>query len=157
MANSFENALEIQNALRSFIPWWQGKKPPVKKFRRHAFAMIQQVLAENSLQRAVLLVGPRRVGKTTILLQLVETLLSADVPAAQIMYVSLDHPLLRAVAIETIFKIYAEAAESDPTQTVYLLLDEIHYAKDWATWVKLFVDFRQNTRIVATGSASFAV
>jgi hypothetical protein len=119
--------------------------------------MVQQVVSENSLQRAVLLVGPRRVGKTTILLQLVETLLSAGVPAAQIMYVSLDHPLLRAVAIETIFKVYAEAAESDPTQTVYLLLDEIHYAKDWSTWVKLFVDFRRNTRIAATGSASFAV
>jgi len=157
MEISTQNPTEIQNGLRSFNPWWQGVKPVVKTFRRHAFSNAWQAISDNSMNRAVLLVGPRRVGKTTILMQLVEAFLSSGVPAAQIMYVSLDHPLLRNVTIDALVKIYAEAAESDPTQAIYLLLDEIHYAKDWSTWLKLLVDFRRNLRIVATGSASFAV
>lgn len=158
MAISIQNAAEIQNALRSFNSWWQGVQPAIKtKFQRHVFASVWQTVSQDNLNRAVLLVGPRRVGKTTLLLQLVEKLLAAGVSATQIMYVSLDHPLLRNVTLEAIVKAYAEAAESDPAQTVYLLLDEIHYAKDWSTWLKLFVDFRRNLRIVATGSASFAV
>lgn len=149
--------MEIQNALRAYNPWWLGAKLAAKKFRRNAFYLAHRALGKSSFQRAVLLSGPRRVGKTTILLQLAEALLAAGVPSAQVMYVSLDHPMLRNVTVETLLKAHAEAAETDPGQKIFLLLDEMHYAQDWPSWLKWLVDFHPRVRIIATGSASFAV
>ncbi len=40
-----------------------------------------------------------QVGKTTLLLQQIATLLEAKVPAANILYVTFDHPLLKDVAM----------------------------------------------------------
>jgi predicted AAA+ superfamily ATPase len=157
MVTSQANITEIQNALRAFNPWWQSKKFPVKVFRRNAFFQAYQAISQAELRRFALLVGPRRVGKTTILLQIVDELLSTGVPASQVVYISLDHPILRHAALDLIIKAYAEAAESDPGQVQYILLDEIHYAKNWSSWMKLFVDFNHQMRLIATGSASFSV
>lgn len=46
-----------------------------------------------SLRRTVVLSGPRRVGKTTILYQMIAALLKAGTPPQAVLYASLDHPL----------------------------------------------------------------
>lgn len=46
-------------------------------------------------QRAVLLSGARQIGKTTLLLQTIESLLLGGVPPGQILYATFDHPLLK--------------------------------------------------------------
>jgi hypothetical protein len=43
----------------------------------------------------VLLSGARQIGKTTLMLQSIQALLASGVPAANILYATFDHPLLK--------------------------------------------------------------
>jgi hypothetical protein len=106
-----------------------------------------------TLRRAVLLSGPRRVGKTTVLYQLAEALLGEGLEPRSILYLSLDHPVLKLLGLRDILALYHAHIQGEGRPTV-LLLDEVQYARAWETEVKLLVDHGPNYRIVATGSAS---
>lgn len=146
---------KVLGVLQGFNPWWRGASFPVPPFRRLAFQACQRYLLDESLRRAVLLSGPRRVGKTTILLQIAQELLSAGREPAEILYLSLDHPILKLIPFSDILGAYHATIQAED-RNAFLLLDEIQYAQDWETEVKLLVDHRPNLRILATGSASVA-
>ena len=69
MKDSFERS-EIVSVLQGFNPWWSGRAFQVPDFKRLAYQACYSHLKDQSLHRAVLLSGPRRVGKTTILQQI---------------------------------------------------------------------------------------
>ena len=68
----FYDLNEVLRVLQGFNPWWTGRPSAVPEFRRLAFAVSRRHLEDKALRRAVLLSGPRRVGKTTILLQIAD-------------------------------------------------------------------------------------
>jgi predicted AAA+ superfamily ATPase len=146
------SSAELAAILRQFNPWWsQGQPSDLPGWRRSAFRRIETWLAGPS-RRALLLTGARQVGKTTLLLQAVESLRARGVPVANILYATFDHPLLKLAGLEAVLRLWREqepAAEGPE----YLLLDEIQAVPGWQTWLKHQVDFARNRRIVATGSA----
>lgn len=144
---------EILGVLHGFNPWWIAKDPTLPEFRRLAFYIASKYLDDPALRRAILLAGPRRVGKSTILNQIAADKVSAGSDPRGILYISLDHPILRLVRLPDILALYHAMvyAEGKP---VTLLLDEVHYASDWELEIKQLVDHRPNYRILATGSAS---
>ena len=127
----------------------------VPKFRRIAFQVCSDFLAQTSLKRAIHLSGPRRVGKTTILLQVAEALLNGGADPKSICYISLDHPLLKILTLPKILRLYHESAYPQGKPTV-LLLDEVQYSSNWELHIKQLVDHNPEYRILATGSASVA-
>jgi hypothetical protein len=149
---------EALRVLAGFNPWWAERPFPIPEFRRLAYEACRSYLEERRLRRAILMSGPRRVGKTTILYQLARMLIESGskgqpADAKSVLYLSLDHPLLKLLTLSGALRLYHEAIwpESRPT---YLLLDEVQYSKDWQTEIKLLVDHQPEYRIVATGSAS---
>ncbi|MFZ5625867.1 MAG: ATP-binding protein, partial [Bacillota bacterium] len=100
----------------------------------------------------VILSGARRVGKTTLLFQMIEALLKKNVEAKKILYISFDHPLLKLCRMDEIINIYE--TNVSPEEEAYLFFDEIQYATDWEKWLKVFYDTKSAWRIAATGSAS---
>ena len=78
-------------------PWWETnskrKIPFEDQPRRGYFASFQDILTDTSLRRAVVLMGPRRVGKTVMVYQSIKTLLDAGVNAQNIFYVLLKTPI----------------------------------------------------------------
>lgn len=94
----------------------------------------------------------RQVGKTTLLLQSVEQLLTDGVPAANILYATFDHPILKLAGIEKVLDAWRqrEPREAGPE---FLFLDEAQFLPGWETWIKHQVDFFKQRRIVFTGSA----
>ena len=73
-------------------PWWADGKVPVSRqglVRREICRDIEKAL---DLQQMILVRGPRRVGKTTILHQIIGALLSNNTDSRRIMYVSADDP-----------------------------------------------------------------
>lgn len=102
--------------------------------------------------RAVLLSGARQIGKTTLLLQAADTLLRGGVPAANVLYATFDHPILKLAGIDAVIDAWRER-EPRADGPEYLLLDEAQFIRDWGTWVKHQVDFRKDRRIAFTGSA----
>lgn len=86
---------EVSAVLHGFNPWWTGRPVPVPPFQRIVYRTCRRLLERSELRRAILLSGPRRVGKTTILLQIAAALAQEGSDPRGIFYASLDHPLLR--------------------------------------------------------------
>ncbi|HEB86361.1 MAG TPA: ATP-binding protein [Gammaproteobacteria bacterium] len=149
----FFDRLEIIPVLQGFNPWWSDKPCTVPKFRRLAFEASRIYLKDASLRRAILLSGPRRVGKTTILQQIADGLIRDGQDPKSVLYLSLDHPLLKLLPLRDILALYHESVFPEG-QPVVLLLDEIQYSRGWETEIKLLVDHQPHYRILATGSAS---
>ena len=149
---SKENLLKV---LSSFNPWWKtGIVNPrlAKSYKRFSYYEAMQILQDKNIRRTVILTGTRRVGKTTIQYQMIEELLKQGVPPQKIVFISMDHPVLKLSAINDILECYQENIY--PEQDVYYFFDEIQYAQDWDKWLKIIYDMQPDTRMVATGSAS---
>lgn len=144
---------ELVAVLAQFNPWWRGEPiSDLPSFRRAAFRELHEWMATPPAPRAVLLSGARQIGKTTLLLQAADALLRAGVPAANILYATFDHPVLKLAGIDAVIDAWRER-EPRAEGPEYLLLDEAQFIRDWGTWVKHQVDFRKDRRIAFTGSA----
>jgi len=149
---STENLLKV---LTAFNPWWKfGTVRPEfsKKYKRFAFHEASKLLHSKDFRRTVVLTGTRRVGKTTIQYQLIEQLLHAGVSPPRILFVSLDHPLLKLCKLNEILDCYHGNIYGE--EDCFYFFDEVQYASDWDQWVKTIYDTRPLSRTVVTGSAS---
>ncbi|HIQ82987.1 MAG TPA: ATP-binding protein [Candidatus Pullichristensenella stercorigallinarum] len=150
-----ENLLKV---LTSYNPWWKTGSVNAKlskTYKRFAFYEAMKRLLQKDIRRTVVLTGTRRVGKTTIQYQMIETLLQMGVSPLKIVFISMDHPMLKLSAMQDILNCYHENIY--PEQDVYYFFDEIQYAQDWDQWLKTLYDMQPDTKIVATGSASPAL
>ena len=150
-----ENILKV---LRSFNPWWiSGWGNPVllKPYKRFAYYEALKRLEETAIKRTVVLTGTRRVGKTTIQYQLIDHLLQSGISPEKIVFISLDHPMLKLAGLNDVLECYHENVYAK--QDVYYFFDEIQYATDWNAWLKTIYDTQPETKVVATGSASPAL
>lgn len=148
----------ILKVLNAYNPWWKtGTTNPslTKTYKRFAFHEAMKRLDQTDIRRTVVLTGTRRVGKTTIQYQMIDTLLKRGVSPQKIVFISLDHPMLKLSAFNDILECYHENIYAE--QDVYYFFDEIQYAQDWDKWLKTIYDMQPDTHIVATGSASPAL
>ena len=152
---AFLDRSELINVLTGFNPWWSAREWSAHPFHRLAFDACRRYLKDTSLRRAVLLSGPRRVGKTTVLQQMARVLVQDGDDPRSILYLSLDHPLLKLLTLREILALFHESTHPDG-QPATLLLDEIQYAQEWETEVKLLIDHQPQYRILATGSVSWS-
>ncbi len=98
----------------------------------------------SSKAKIVGLYGSRGVGKTTLLLQLLKTLLFNE---DEKLYISCDHPIFYEISlfdfVETFSKYGGEV----------IVIDEIHKIKDFQTQIKLIYDFL-NIKVYFSGSSA---
>ena len=149
---------QILKVLKAFNPWWiTGVVHPdfTKTYRRFAYYEAMKRLEQTDLRRAVVLSGTRRVGKTTIQYQMIDTLLKKGIPPQSIIFISMDHPMLKLSGLNDILECYH--ANIWPGPNCYYFFDEIQYASDWDKWMKTIYDLQPSTQMVATGSASPAL
>lgn len=148
----------ILKVLTAYNPWWKtGVVNPkmTKTYKRFAFFEAMRRLNEKEIRRSVVLTGTRRVGKTTIQYQMIEALLNSGVAPQKIVFISMDHPMLKLSQFQDVLECYHENIY--PEQDVYYFFDEVQYAQDWDRWLKTIYDTQPDTRVVATGSASPAL
>ena len=147
---------ELVSVIRGYNPWWRGDRQEVPHFRRIAYEKCLQYLLHPTLKRAVLLAGPRRVGKTTVLRQIANELAlgkDSDWTPRSVLYLSLDNPLVKLSSLPELLRIYHEVIQPEGEPSV-LLLDEVQYARDWDEHIKQLIDHHPEYRILATGSAT---
>lgn len=131
--------------------------PETRRLRPRAYLEpVRHLVLEPGLRRAVVLLGPRRVGKTILIRHLIAKLLADGVPAQRIAYVEMDHPLLHGQSLEALIR-HIEVANSGDEGTRYLFFDEIQSHKDWEKHLKPLVDHRPDLRILVSGSAAAAL
>lgn len=105
--------------------------------------------------RFQLVLGPRRVGKTTVMYQTVRHLIEAGIPPRRCVWLRLDHPLLLEVRLDVLIR--AMIGDLPRGDEAFVFLDELVYANDWDLWLKTFFDDHWPVRIVATSSATAAL
>jgi predicted AAA+ superfamily ATPase len=149
------NDERLLNLLIQYNPWWKGLPlsdkitPP---HHRLAYYEAEKFLLHKDLRRFVILSGARRVGKTTIMYQLIKKLLQNGIPARNIVYLSFDNPILKLGGIESVLRAYEDAFATQGE--VYFFFDEVQYAQNWEKWIKTLYDSRPDIKLVATGYAS---
>ena len=89
------------------------------------------------------IVGPRGVGKTTMVLQYIKQKLSLQ----NSLYITLDHIYFSThTLIDVADKFYKEGGK-------HLIIDEVHKAFNWSVQLKQIIDSYPNMQIIFTGSS----
>src|SRR5687767_12492162 len=93
---------EVVQRLKAESPWWEDRPgDPFGALKPRAYLSgFLALVDERSVRRAVVLLGPRRVGKTVLIHQAIKQLLDRGVPARSIGYVSVDLPLYNGLSLE---------------------------------------------------------
>src|SRR5579883_948196 len=153
---------EAKQVLRDTNPWWvpphQARpEPPI--YERPAVAGIMESLVPEGARIQVLR-GPRQVGKSTAMLQVVRKLLSSGTRPTDILFVRFDLDVLREQeGVLTILRWFEAEIRKQGlagSPTAYLLLDEIHKLDDWSAQVKHVFD-TYRPKMMLTGSSSVLV
>jgi predicted AAA+ superfamily ATPase len=150
---------QVADHLKRLNPWWSSTRMDSEtlELRPRAYlGPVRQLLVEPNLRRAVVLLGPRRVGKTILIRHLIADLLRSGAPAQRMAYVEMDHPLLHGQSLAALVQQIEETAP-DGAGTRYLFFDEIQSHKDWEKHLKPLVDHRPDLRILVSGSAAAAL
>lgn len=146
---------QVIKVLRQYNPWWRNPlaiKEENKPQKRLAYYEALRMISHKTIRRFAVLSGARRVGKTTIMYQMMNSLIDDGVNPKNILYVSFDNPIVKLVNVETVLSIYESLYPIEGTR--YIFLDEIQYTEHWELWMKVIYDSRKDIRLTATGSAS---
>lgn len=149
---SDEQAIKV---LRQYNPWWRipsAIKEESKPQKRLAYYEALKMLKHKSIRRFAVLSGVRRVGKTTIMYQIIDNLIEEGVNPKNILYVTFDNPILKLINVESVLSIYESLYPIEGTR--YIFFDEIQYTDNWELWMKVIYDSKKDIRLIATGSAS---
>lgn len=115
---------EIVSRLQFDNPWWQSNEPTDVQYeampRRKYFKPFLQSVVDRSVRHAVVLMGPRRVGKTVMIYHAIAALLSEGVSGKDILYLSLETPLYTGLALEKMLKLFTDLLKADRKQKLYI-------------------------------------
>ena len=146
--------------MRAENPWWEGGeiRADYRSLNPRAyFERFARLVEEKGVHRAVVLMGPRRVGKTVLLHHVIARLLAGgEYGRRDVGYISLDHPLYTRLSIDEAADEIRQASNS-PDGPRVLILDEIQYLADWERHLKAFVDGHPGVKCVVSGSAAAAL
>lgn len=142
-------------------PWWITASIPedYKEMPRRAYLSgFYPLVSDIDVRRAVILMGPRRVGKTVMIFHTISQLIADGVDPQKIIYVSIDTPIYNNTSLEDLFS-YARLAlkQEDCNDGFYVFFDEIQYLKNWEVHLKSLVDTFRNIKFIASGSAAAAL
>jgi uncharacterized protein len=114
-----------------------------------------QLLPFLSSPEVVVLIGPRRAGKTTVLFQVMDYLEKTGVPQEAMLHINLEEPALTpkldAELLDRLYNTYR--TEIFPKGRAYLFLDEIQNVHHWERWVRARNEI-EDIKIFITGSSS---
>ncbi len=151
---------EILRRMAFDNPWWEDRDALLRPFgewpRRAYFDPFLQLVSGHA-HRAVVLMGPRRVGKTVMLQQAVHALVSDGVEPSTILFVSLDTPVYLDLDLEQLVLRFRQRFGHDRHDRLFVFFDEVQYHRNWEVHLKSLVDSYPQIRFVASGSAAAAL
>ncbi|MEM7481234.1 MAG: ATP-binding protein [Acidobacteriota bacterium] len=152
---------KVLERLRLDNPWWRKPHQIPKHFvevrPRPYIERLFPLVTQRDIRRAVVLMGPRRVGKTYLVHHTIGRLIDEGFEPHNLCYVSIDNPLYLGLSLQTFLELFAEATGDDPSTEAFVFFDEIQYLKDWEQHLKTLVDSYPTLRVVVSGSAAAAL
>lgn len=152
---------EIIERLHFDNPWWGSREGIDAEYQdmpqRSYLASFFELVKEKSVNRAVILLGPRRVGKTVMVFQTVQNLINEGTDVNRILYLSLETPIYTGLSLSKIVSLFAKIHNHDKSDELFIFFDEIQYLRDWEIHLKSLVDSFKSYKFTATGSAAAAL
>lgn len=148
--------------LRLDNPWWENGsiRADYKAMGPRAYLELFYGLVHNTrIRRSIILMGPRRVGKTVMVYHAIQRLIENGITPKNIIYVSVDTPIYNGMLLEELMNA-AFVSSGKPfakTEQYFVFFDEVQYLKQWELNLKSLVDTYPNVRFVASGSAAAAL
>ncbi len=143
----------IEETLYLFNPWWSEEYTPPGVMRKKYLSDIEKALR---IQKTVILFGLRRVGKTTIMKQFAWR----SIPrfgSNRIFYASMDHPEIQNISILDLLREFRRVTRAKRSEPILLLIDEVHYRKNFEHELKVLHDTEDKVLVVAAGSSSLVI
>lgn len=151
---------DVLKSLRRDNPWWDVSykmRKSLTEKKRAYFDPFSTLALDWSVRRSTILMGPRRVGKTVMLRQLIEQSINEGFNGQNVLFVSIDTPLYSGMPLSRLIDLFEEETEHDAQARRIIVFDEIQYLKDWEVHLKVLTDQHPNTRFIASGSAAAAL
>jgi len=151
---------QIIDRIKFENPWWlDGKiEQDYEEMPRRAYFDIFKPLADNrEVRRALVLMGPRRVGKTVMLHHLVQELINDNNNPQKIIFITIENPIYNNLGLEDLFKYAKQASGNEDKEGWIVIFDEIQYLKDWEIHLKTLVDSYRGSKFIVSGSAAAAL
>lgn len=149
------NTSKLKESLYFYNPWWKTGKVPSELLAEYERPVVKDLLSYLSLNRIIILKGPRRTGKTTVFYQIVEHLIRSGVSMNDILFLSFDDIRLR-IEMDEILKIYEQINKRliNEGSTIYIFMDEAHFLENWQFSVKKYFDRKYPIKFFISGSAA---
>ncbi len=149
---------QIIGRLKVDNPWWaEGRISEIysQMSPRLYLDIFLPLVRETNLRRAIILMGPRRVGKTVMMYHTIQRLIDEGVPAQNIIYISVETPIYNRIYLEQLYVLASRILGKEGTrEQMFVFYDEVQYLKEWEVHLKSLVDTYPNVKFVASGSAA---
>jgi|SRR3989344_579854 len=139
---------EIESELYKQNPWWEEKFEEKSNPREIYLKQLKENLKKKEI---IFLTGLRRVGKTTILKQLIKHLLENEIKSKDILFLSLDSFNFINYSIHQLVETYREINKKSASDFFFLFLDEITSKDNFEQELKSFYD-ADNIKIICSSS-----
>lgn len=152
---------QILDRIKFENPWWMDGQ--IDEFyqsmkRRLYFSKFFPLVGQSKIKRAVVLMGPRRVGKTVMIFHTIQKLIDNGVAPQKIFYLSIETPVFNGIGIEDLFNYCRKAVGKEKEiKEYYVFFDEVQYLKDWEVHLKSLVDSYHHVKFIVSGSAAAAL
>ncbi len=134
----------IIKALLDWNPWLEGNqvfpKELLGKERDY------QILSYLEIPEIKIIEGARRVGKSTLLYQVLEKTFALD---KRVLYINFEDDILKQYPLSTVIEAFQERQDIQ-----YLFIDEIQLCPEWVSYVRKMYDRREMKQIWLSGSNS---
>ena len=141
--------------LERFNHWWINKEVDPElalPFKRDVYLKIGGYLKDRFI---IALVGLRRVGKTTIMYQLIQKLIVEGVKVENIFFFSFDDV---AAKLDDAIETYKEMQQRNfREERIYVFLDEIQKCNNWENEIKKYYDIYPKLKFIISGSESLFI
>ncbi len=141
--------------LEEFNEWWVSGKVDEElalPYKRPVFFEVEKGISKRFI---LALVGLRRTGKTTLLYQIIHSLLNMKTEPENIVFFSFDENSIR---LSEVVETYQEIQNKElRKERVYFFLDEIQKCENWENELKKYYDLYPKAKFIISGSESLFI
>lgn len=151
--------MDILKYLALTNTWWDGKTMPEEHgfpHKRLLFSQFERLAMQETYRRSLVMLGPRRVGKTFMLKQLIgQAIATNKFNPKNICYADMDDSGMRRLSPTDVVQLFkTKTAGNKPC---LVILDEIQSCEDWQRHIKFLTDHEKTVRFVVSGSIASAL
>ena len=154
--------MDIKLSLITNNIWWKGEEINPQFLLGRKRKEFNEIINNLESKRILSIIGPRRVGKSTLIYQTINYLINEKkIDSKRILFFSGDDPSLffnendkLSDVLEVYFNEILQESITKISSKVYIFIDEIHFIKNWQNYLKTYFDRKYNIKFIVTGSSS---